>query len=397
MGLCILHCVASVNPVAGGVIEAIRQLSLVNIRAGHRVEVLSLDAPDSQWVKNCPLKCHALGPGRFGAYAFASRYTSWLRANRHHFDVVVINGLWQYHSFGAWRALRGTVTPYVVFSHGMLAPWFKQRYPLKHVKKWLYWPWTEYRVLRDAAAVMFTCEEERRLARQSFWLYRCNEAVVNFGTGRAPESAASQRQAFSSRFPELAGKRCLLFLGRVHEVKGADMLFTAFASLLGQMPGDLGDRLHLVMAGPAENAYGDAMKAMVVKLGIAQRVTWTGMLEGDAKWGALRCADAFVMPSHHENFGVAVVEALACSVPVLISNKVNIWREIEQDGAGFIADDTVEGTLNLLHRWAGADPQTMQAMGTAAADCFARHFDIEQSARDFIDTVEPIVARKRLR
>ena len=76
------------------------------------------------------------------------------------FDAVIINGLWQYHSFGAWRALRGTATPYYVFPHGMLDPWFKRSFPLKHLKKWLYWPWAEYRVLRDARAVIFTCEAE---------------------------------------------------------------------------------------------------------------------------------------------------------------------------------------------------------------------------------------------
>ena len=78
-----------------------------------------------------------------------------------------------------WLALeslrkQGFHTPaYFVFTHGMLDPWFKRTYPLKHLKKWLYWPWAEYRVLRDAQAVLFTCEEERILARQSFWLYKC--------------------------------------------------------------------------------------------------------------------------------------------------------------------------------------------------------------------------------
>ncbi|MEB0151131.1 glycosyltransferase, partial [Pseudomonas sp. CCC2.2] len=83
---------------------------------------------------------------------------------------------------GTWRALAKKKIPYFIFTHGMLDPWFKKNYPLKHLKKWLYWTWGEYRVLRDAKAVLFTCEEEKILARQSFWLYKANEVVTAFGT-----------------------------------------------------------------------------------------------------------------------------------------------------------------------------------------------------------------------
>jgi glycosyltransferase involved in cell wall biosynthesis len=92
------------------------------------------------------------------------------------------------------------------------------------------------RVLRDAAAVLFTCEEERRLLRQSFWLYRCQEFVVNYGTSAPTGDADSQRALFIDRFPHLKDKRCLLFLGRVHEKKGPDLLFRAFASLIARLP-----------------------------------------------------------------------------------------------------------------------------------------------------------------
>jgi glycosyltransferase involved in cell wall biosynthesis len=121
--------------------------------------------------------------------------------------------------------------PYFVFTHGMLDPWFKRHYPLKHLKKWLYWPWGEYRVLRDARALMFTCEEERRLARESFWLYKANECVTNYGTARPEGDSEKQREAFLSEFPELRGKRVLLFLGRIHEKKGCDILIQSFGDL----------------------------------------------------------------------------------------------------------------------------------------------------------------------
>ena len=169
MGFKILHTIRSVNPMGGGPIEGVRRIAHFNEKAGHTVEIACLDAPGSPWLKDFPVKCHALGPG-FMKYGYSSKMVPWLRENRSNYDVVIVNGIWQYNAFAVWLALADTPTPYFVFTHGMLDPWFKKKYPFKHLKKWLYWPWGDYRVLRDATAVLFTCEEERRLARKSFWL-----------------------------------------------------------------------------------------------------------------------------------------------------------------------------------------------------------------------------------
>ncbi|MDE2402604.1 MAG: glycosyltransferase [Burkholderiales bacterium] len=387
MSFRILHCIASVNPVGGGPIEGVKQLSAVNRRQGHTIEVVSLDDPASPWVRDCPIKCHAMGPGRL-AYGYSPKLVSWLRAHRSDYDVVIVNGLWQFHSFGAWLALRGSPTPYFVYPHGMLDPWFKRTYPLKHLKKWLYWPWAEYRLLRDATAVLFTCEDERRLARQSFWLYKCDEYVVNYGTSAPPAQADAQRQAFLARFPHLAGKRCLLFLGRVHVKKGPDLLLNSFASLLKRLTPDEARDLHIVMAGPSDDAYGHAMKSLAQSLALEDRITWTGMVSGDVKWGAFRCADAFILPSHQENFGIAVAEALACGVPVLISNQVNIWREVQQAGAGFVDSDDLAGTGRLLDTWVAARPTEWAHVRDNAVKCFNRRFLIDRSAESFIQAME---------
>ena len=135
----ILRSIRSLNPAIGGPIESVRQSSIALVRAGHSVEIVSLDAPTDPWVSHFPVKVHALGPGR-GTYGYASRFTPWIKAHHANYDAVIVQGIWQYHSFGVWRALRGTATPYFVFPHGMLDPWFKRTYPLKHLKKWLYWP-----------------------------------------------------------------------------------------------------------------------------------------------------------------------------------------------------------------------------------------------------------------
>jgi len=141
----------------------------------------------------------------------------------------VVHGLWQHPGVAARRALRAAGVPYFVYPHGMLDPWFRHEYPLKHAKKCLYWWLAQHAVLRDAAAVLFTCEEERRLARESFWPYRVREAVVNYGTTLPAGVRPEQRDAFLAAFPALRGQRLLLFLGRIHEKKGCDLLIDAFA------------------------------------------------------------------------------------------------------------------------------------------------------------------------
>ena len=326
---------------------------------------------------------HNLGPGRFGTYRLAPRLREWLDENKARFGAIIVNGLWQYHGFAAWQALHGTSTPYFVFTHGMLDPWFKRRYPLKHLKKWLYWPWAEYRVLRDARAVLFTCEEERLLARQSFSLYRAEETVVSYGTpGPERGDPEAQREAFLQQFPQLRGKRLLLFLGRIHPKKGCDLLIEAFGVESRRDPS-----LHLVMAGPDSGDMILQLSRRATALGIS-RITWTGMLRGELKWGAFRAAEAFVLPSHQENFGIAVAEALACRLPVLISNKVNIWREIEQDGAGLVDDDTLEGTLRLLQRWETLDAAQRLQMADDAERSFRARFHIDAAARRLLEVLE---------
>jgi glycosyltransferase involved in cell wall biosynthesis len=373
----ILHVIQSADPVSGGPIQAVKVLTEVTA-AELAHEVVCLDAPGAPFLDRMPCPTHALGPG--GMLGYASRLTPWLLANRDRYDAVFIHGLWRYASFGSWRGLRDGEVPYFVMPHGMLDPWFKTRYPLKHAKKWLFWPWTEYRMLRDARAVVFTCDTERERARESFWLYRCTEAVCMFGFPPPPGEAASQRAAFLTRHPDLAGKRIVLFFGRIHEKKGCDLLVRAFAQVAGADP-----RLQLVMAGPEQPSFGEHLRSEAARLGIGKRVTWTGMLDGDLKWGALRAGEVFVLPSHQENFGIAVTEALSCGLPVLISDQVQIWREIVDAGAGLAARDDLSGTAELLRRWLAMPEAARDAMRARALSSFAETFDARAWARRFAD------------
>ncbi|MDQ6625314.1 MAG: glycosyltransferase [Verrucomicrobiota bacterium] len=358
---------------------------------GHEVEIASLDGARDEWVRDSPTKVHALGPGR-GTYGYAPGFTPWLKEHAANYDAVIIHGVWQYNSFGVWRALRGSSTPYYVFPHGMLDPWFRRTYPLKHLKKLAYWPWAEYRVLRDARAVLFTSAEERRLARESFGLYRCNERVMNYGTAAPEVDPAIAREEFFALHPTLRGKRIFLFLGRLHEKKGCDLLLEAFAHVCRSQSG-AEPPIHLVMAGPAaDEAYLQRLHQLANMTNAP--VTFCGMLSGNLKWGAFAAADAFVLPSHQENFGISVVEALASGVPVLISDCVNIWREIEADHAGFVEKDDLAGTTRLLERWLTTAADERAAMRKNAKECFASRFEIARATESLLAVLQAADARE---
>jgi glycosyltransferase involved in cell wall biosynthesis len=379
----ILHVVSSVDPALGGVAESIRSRGVKLAEMGHTVEVVSLDDPTAPFVANYALKLHPLGRGRT-AWQYHAGLVPWLRANAERFDAVVVDGIWQFHGLATRTALVGSGVPYYVFTHGMLDPWFKRTYPLKHLKKWLFWPWAEYRVLRDARAVLFTCEEEKQLARQSFWLYRANERLAPLGTTEPPTNGAALANGFWQSYPQLNGQPFFLFLGRLHPKKGCDLLLSAFAQVAAAHP-----KQHLVMAGPADPAYLAILQAQAKTMGIEHRVHWTGMVKGDAKWGALYACDAFVLPSHQENFGIAVVEALACAKPVLISDKVNIWREMAQDGCGVVAPDTLAGTTQLLQGWMALPATERASMVAQARQTFDQRYTVQASADGLLGAIHP--------
>jgi glycosyltransferase involved in cell wall biosynthesis len=380
----ILRSIHSLNPAIGGPLESIKQSSIALAARGHQVEIVCLDSPDAAWLRDFPVTVHALGQG--ASYGYTPRLVPWLKEREGEFDAVIVHGLWLYNGFAVWQALHETSTPYFVFPHGMLDPWFKRAYPLKHLKKILYWLAIEYRVLRDAAAVLFTSEEEQRLARGSFWPYRCNAVVVNYGTAAPDVDLARAREDFLDAFPSLHGKRLVLFLGRLHQKKGSDLLIESLSTIADPM-------IRLVIAGPcADENYLARLRDLAA--GTAGRVVFTGMLTGDRKWGAFAAADVFILPSHQENFGIAVAEALACGTPVLISNKVNIWREIEQEQAGFIENDDLPGITRLLARWLTTSEQDRQLMRTNAKKCFAEHFEINRATDSLLSILQKFVGRK---
>lgn len=176
------------------------------------------------------------------------------------------------------------------------------------------------------------------------------------------------------------GRPFFLFLSRLHQKKGCDLLVEAFAALAAQYVD-----YDLVVAGPDQVGIRNSLAARATDLGIAHRIHWPGMLQGDAKWGAFRAAYAFILPSHQENFGIVVAEALGCGTPVLITNKVNIWREVEQSGSGLVESDDLAGVKRLMSRFLALSNVQRQQMRDAARACFENRYDVRAVSRRLCD------------
>ena len=384
----LLNVASSIDP-AGGISESIVRTSRALIGLGHEVETLTVDDPKSPWASSLPVPAHLKGPPH-GRLAYSYEFHRWLNDNAKRFDGILSHGLWRYHSRATRRAARAAGRPYIVFPSGMLDPWFQRRYWGRNLGKRAYWWIAEEAVLRDAAAVLFASEEERDRARKSFRPYRCVERVMPLGTDEPPLNVDEQRRLFSAKFPEFATKRVLLFLGRLHEEEGCDLLLRAFLVVLQSQPKGARYDFHLMLAGPcAQPAYMRELQHLAAKCDEVSPgcISLPGVLSGDLKWGALHVAEALVLPSRHESHSWAVAEALACGKPVLLSHAVSIWREIEASGAGFAEPDTLAGCSRLLERWQAFSPGERKAISARATDCFRQKFEVTQCARRLIDTI----------
>jgi glycosyltransferase involved in cell wall biosynthesis len=381
----LLHVVASLDPKAGGVCQAVRTMIAGLTVMGVASEVVSLDATDASFLTADTFQTHALGPS-CGPWAYSEQLVPWLATNLSRFDCVMLHGLWLYSNYAVHRALRrititksGQAPRLFVMPHGMLDPYFQQASSrrLKAWRNWVYWKLIESGVVNSATGVLFTCETERLLARQSFAPYypQC-ELVVGLGVEEPAPYNSAMKQAFITKCPGLENRPYLLFLSRIHDKKGVDLLLQAYSEICSTQSAPV-----LVVAGPGlDTEYGRYIQQLAALLP-PSTVYFPGMLEGEAKWGAFYGCEVFVLPSHQENFGIAVVEALACSVPVLISNQVNIWREIKDARGGLVDDDNLAGTQRLLKTWCRLSAPEKEEMKKNARVTYHTHFAVSPVAQ----------------
>jgi len=195
----VLRVIPTLDPAYGGPVATLGPITEALTRFGHTVEIACLDSAEAPWMKDVSFPVYCLGSPRT-RYWYFWKLSKFLRSNLDNYDCVIVHDIWNFIGYAVWRSSRRSRTPYVVHPHGMLLPWYNQTYPLSYLKKIIYWLAVEYRVLRDAKAVLFACEQERLLAGQTFWPYRCREAVVSYGTAPPGGSADAQLRSFLGDF-----------------------------------------------------------------------------------------------------------------------------------------------------------------------------------------------------
>jgi glycosyltransferase involved in cell wall biosynthesis len=396
-GVKILNVIGSVDAKNGGTTDHVFSSSRVWSGQGHHCEVLSLDPPDASCVKTSPVTTHALGSSSRWSrilrriplyrYGYTPKLTSWLKRNARNYDAVILNGLWNYTSYGSWRVLHNSETPYYVCPHGMLDPWLRKAAPVRHMFRRVFWFFFERHVLKGARGIFFACEDERRLAIECYLPNEFSTYVMGYGTEDVPHGASAQRMAFRTKCPVERDRKYILFLSRIHPKKGVDILVEAFARVANQFPD-----FDLIIAGPDALGLKSQLVQSAARLGVATRIHWTGMLAGDEKWGAFRSATYFVLPSHQENFGIAIAEAMACALPVLITNKINIWREVQAGNAGLIVNDNIDGLVDGLQNMCALSVSQMEQMAVNSRKCYLERFDLKTNAMEVLNIMS--VSRK---
>lgn len=382
----ILNVIASMHPEHGGTSQGVRNAIPALATFGLENEVVCMDDPDAEFIKADDFVIHAIGNSK-GPWQYQEKLLPWLLNNIANYQRIIIHGLWLYHSYAVNKAMdqykrtnKSVNIPAVyIMPHGMLDPYFQQASTrkLKALRNWLYWKLIENKVVNGAEGMFFTCEEELKLARIPFSPYRPkSEWNVGYGIPQPPAFHATMWDQLVEKFPQIIREGYWLFLSRVNEKKGIDLLVHAYLNL--KKKGNL-KIPQLVVAGPGlETAFGQHVQQVAAG---EKDIIFTGMLEGNMKWGAIYGAQAFILPSHQENFGIAVVEALACVKPVLISDQVNIWREIEALDGGIVESDTQEGVTIMLEKWVELSDAHKQRMAEQALAVYHNYFTIEQAAK----------------
>ena len=312
----VLHVIPSVAERSGGPATAIIPMCRALMQQGIEVLLVSTDAgltkSDVAEYKGVPAM---LFPSEFGeSFKYSRPLASWLTTNIRQFDLAHVHAVFNHSSVVAARACRRAGVPYVIRPLGTLDPWSMTQ---KSLRKRLFWQVAGKRMLQGAAAVHYTSEAEKLSTERLTGLN--HGRVVPLGIEQTPVTTREN----------LVQRPYVLVLSRLHPKKGLDVLIDAFLSLAQQFSG-----WRLVLAGDGPPEYVSQLKS---KASQCDRIVFTGWVDGEQKDALLGCASLLALPSHQENFGLCVMEAMSHSVPVLVSPGVNLAQEIVTANAGWVA------------------------------------------------------------
>jgi len=340
----ILHVIANLSIKSGGPSQACLHMAAAVAALGHEVwiytanqdvsEETSIGRDQVEISNGVNIRYFPLNRPRFWGTSW--RLGAALCNDIPSFDVVHVHSLYLFHDWVASRACLKNDIPYIVRPHGTLDPFLYSRHRFrKRVMEWVF----QNKALQGAAAIHFTSNDEQELAAQ--YCFGRPGIIVPNGVELPSETPEVFRSIFFKKHPELVDARIVLFFGRINFKKGLDILVNAFEKVKAK------DAV-LLIVGPDNEGYGKRVRGWVKNLGVGERVIFKGLVAGSEKWEVLSAADIFVLSSYTENFGISVVEAMGMKIPVVISDKVNIWREIKAANAGVVVPCDVDATATAI-------------------------------------------------
>lgn len=364
----ILRIIESLDPKKGGPAYSVRESSRMLTEMGHQVTVLTLDHGGRRLNDAVPFEYVAIGPGLF-RFGFSLRFWRWLRKHVSRFDLVAVHGIWQWPSL-CYRLTAPAGQRSFVMPHGSLDVWDRDLHPAKFALKQLYWRLVEKPLFRKVTSCYFTSTAEHAAAIAQFGLDGINATTIPYGAvaagGARLEAMATDARVFG-------------YMGRIHPKKGFDVLLDAFASVV-----DHGADCRLRIAGTGDQGYLKELRARAEHLGISGCVDWVGEVSGPDKHSFLASLGLFVLPSHQENFGLAVAEALSAGTPVLISDQVNICDVVRGYKAGLVVPRSVAAFSEAMRNWHDAGLAGRVPIDRSAA---RRCFDERLSLNSFVLSV----------
>jgi glycosyltransferase involved in cell wall biosynthesis len=340
----VLHVISGIDPENGGPSMALHGLAVAQRRIGMNVTVAatfqraSVVGVAEQWRK-AGLRVELIGPA-VGALSRHAQIVPRLAELTRDADVVHIHALWEEIQHQSARAAERQGVPYIVRPCGLLYP---RSLAKSWLKKKLYVALRLRRTFDRAAAIHFTTEDERDGAAVPI---KARAIVEPNGLDLTEFDPLPPPGSFSRLHPELAGRRFVLFLGRVHPEKGLELLIPAMAKLDHQ-------DVALVVAGPDNAGSLPRFQRLAEQQGVRDRVLFVGMLDRPSRVAALRDAALLSLPSYHENFGISVIEALAAGTPVVVSDHVGLHHLIAQERLGGVVPLDAAALASALDRWLG--------------------------------------------
>jgi glycosyltransferase involved in cell wall biosynthesis len=377
----ILHIIPSVSTLRGGPSQAVLEMVWELRQQGIDAAIVTtnddgdglLDVPLNQWIdypinatdrsQAVPLQFFSRFSPQITAireFAFSFSLTAWLWQHIHEYDLLHIHAIFSYPSTIAMAIARAQKTPYIIRPLGQLCQWSLAQ---SAQKKQTYLRLIERQNLHHAQALHFTSHQEQQeaaalgLSTPSF--------ILPHGLALpSPLSGATTQLREWLQLPP--DQPIILFLARLHPKKGLDALITALGELSAE-------RFQLVIAGNGTAEYEAELLQRVTAAGLQDRTHWVGFVSGDRKQILLQGADLFALPSHSENFGIAVLEGMAAGLPVLITPGVALAEWVQTQNLGWVVaqspDAIAEAVTNFLQQ-----PQQAEAMGQAAAEAVRSEF-----------------------